>query len=34
VEVYRGRSDLVAAVMAWHQARVKLQAAQGVLGAE
>jgi hypothetical protein len=32
VEAYRSRADLVAAVMAWHQARVKLLTAQGVLG--
>jgi hypothetical protein len=31
LEAYRGRAEVVAAVMAWHRARVKLLAAQGLL---
>ena len=32
LEAYRARADVVAGVMAWHQARVRLAAAQGLLG--
>jgi hypothetical protein len=32
LESYRARAEVVAAVMAWHRARVKLLAAQGLLG--
>lgn len=32
LEIARVRADMVAAVMAWHQGRVKLLAAQGLLG--
>jgi hypothetical protein len=32
LEAYRARTDVIAAVMAWHRARVKLAAAQGQLG--
>jgi hypothetical protein len=31
LEAQRGRADVIAAVMAWHQARIKLAAAQGLL---
>ena len=31
LEAYRARADVVAAVMAWHQARVRLASAQGLL---
>ena len=34
LEAFRARADVVAAVMGWHQARVKLAAAQGVLVGE
>ena len=34
LEAYRARAEVVAAVMAWHRARVKLLAAQGLLGEE
>jgi hypothetical protein len=33
LESYRARAEVVAAVMSWHRARVKLAAAVGVLGA-
>lgn len=34
LETYRARADVVAAVMGWHQARVKFAAAQGLLVGE
>ncbi len=34
LEAYRARAEVVAAVMSWHRARVKLAAAVGVLGGE
>lgn len=32
LDAHRARADVIAAAMAWHQARVKLVAAQGLLG--
>ena len=34
LEAFRARADVVAAVMGWHQARIKLAAAQGLLVGE
>lgn len=34
LEAFRARADVVAGVMGWHQARVRLAAAQGLLGGE
>jgi hypothetical protein len=34
LEAYRARAEVVAAVTAWHRSRVKLLAAQGLLGEE